>query len=118
MVSSASELMPQAVTAIGLRYDPSKVRREHAGADGKPGASAPGSGSRKPTRSPASTPPTSTARCLHASRRKSRLRMLDVVSNGSVEEACAELFWGGDRIAQVAAYLCGNSAAAAVEAPS
>lgn len=36
MVGAASEFMPQAVAAVGSRYDLSKVRRVHVGADGEP----------------------------------------------------------------------------------
>lgn len=36
MVGAASEFVPQAVAAVGSRYDLSKVRRVHVGADGEP----------------------------------------------------------------------------------
>lgn len=35
MVGAPSEFMPEAVAAVGCRYDPSKVERVHVGADGE-----------------------------------------------------------------------------------
>lgn len=125
MVGAPSEFMPQAVAAIGARYDLSKVRRVHVGADGEPWCLAAGSWFPEAEAVPHLDP-------FHVNRAvmscfpdpKAGWRVLDVAADGDVEEACrlmeacAELGMArSGRVAQVAAYLRGNAEAIAAEGP-
>lgn len=126
MVGSPAEFMPQAVAAIGARYDLSKVRRVHVGADGEAWCLRAGEWLPKAEAVPHLDP-------FHVNRAvlscfpdpKAGWRVLDVVADGDVEEACRlmEACAGlGEarpkRTAQVVSYLRGNASAIAVEGPS
>lgn len=126
MVGSPSELMPQAVAAIGSRYDLSKVRRVHVGADGEPWCIGAGAWFPK-AEAVAHLDPFHVNRAVLScfSDPKAGWRVLDMVADGDVEEACrlmeacAELGEARPkRTAQVASYLRGNASAIAVEGPS
>lgn len=126
MVGPASEFMPQAVAAIGARYDLSKVRRVHVGADGEPWCINAGAWLPRAEAVPHLDP-------FHVNRAvlscfpdpKAGWAVLEVVADGGVEEACrlveacAELGEARPkRAAEVVSYLRGNAAAIAVEGPS
>ena len=126
MVGPASEFMPQAVAAIGSRYDLSKVRRVHVGADGEPWCLAAGGWLPKAEAVAHRDP-------FHVNRAvlscfpdpEAGWRVLDVVADGDVEEACRLMEACAalgearpKRVARVAAYLRGNAAAIAVDGPS
>lgn len=126
MVGAPSELMPQAVAAIGERYDLSGARRVHVGADGE--GRCLGAGSWFP-----SSEAVAHLDPFHANRAvlscfydpKTARRVLDVVSDGDTEEArrlieaCAELGQARpERSARVVSYLRGDIGAIAVEGPS
>lgn len=126
MVGAPSEFMPQAVAAIGERYDLSKVRRVHVGADGEPWCLGAGAWFPQAEAVPHLDP-------FHVNRAvlscfpdpKAAWRVIEVANDGDIEEACrlieacAELGEARPgRAARVASYLRGNAGAIAVEGPS
>lgn len=126
MVGSVSEFMPQAVAAAGSRYDLSKVRRVHVGADGEPWRINAGAWFPKAEAIPHLDP-------FHVNRAvlscfpdpKAGWHVLDAIADGDVEEGCRLMEACADlgearpkRVARVVAYLRGNASAIAVEGPS
>ena len=126
LVGAPSEFMPQAVAVIGSRYDLSKIRRVHVGADGEPWCLAAGSWFPK-AEAIAHLDPFHVNRAVLScfSDPKAGWRVLDVVADGDVEEAyrlmeaCADLGLARPkRTAQVMSYLRGNASAISVDGPS
>ncbi len=126
MVGAASEFMPQAVAAVGSRYDLSKVRRVHVGADGEPWCINAGAWFPNAEATPHLDPFRVNRAVLSCfPDPKAGWRVLEVVADGDVDEgcrlmeACAELGEARPKqVARVAAYLCGNAPAIAVDGPS
>ena len=126
MVGSPSEFMSQAVATIGKRYDLSKIRRVHVGADGEMWCLHAGEWF-------PSSEPVAHLDPFHINRavlscfydQKVGRRVLDVVNDGDTKEACclieacAELGLArSKRSSQVVSYLRGNIDSIAIEGPS
>lgn len=126
LVGPASELMPQAVAAVGSRYDLSKVRRVHVGADGERWCLAAGEWLPKAEAVVHLDPfhvDQAVLSCF-PDRRLGRA-VLDCLWDGGKEEAAALVDAAAElgearpeRAAKVSAYLRGNMDAIAVEGPS
>lgn len=126
MVGASSEFMPEAVAAVGTRYDLAKVKRVHVGADGEGWCLAAGEWLPR-ARAVAHLDPFHVNRAVLSCFFDPKMgwRVLDALWDGGKEEAACLIEAAAalgearpKRAAQVVGYLRGNMDAIDIEGPS